>query len=81
MDARHGLRLAKALLAEDDEMKGMHLKRESTVTVRYTSPADHQVHSGSYHFSSTDDRQPVPQAGGVIGIMAHMSNPDKIQRL
>lgn len=73
--------IARMLRAEDPEMKGMHLKRTSDVTLRYTSPADGQVHSGKLHLTVTDDRQPEPKAGGVLNVMANKSRPDKIQKL
>lgn len=73
--------LAKALRDEDPDMKGMHLMRSSKITLRYTSPVDGQIHSGSYYMSSKDDREPTPQAGSVVGILANTSNASKIQRL
>jgi len=73
--------LAKTLRDEDSEMKGMHIKRTTKVMLRYTSPVDGQIHSGSYYVSSTDDEQKAPQPGSVVGILANTSKADKIQRL
>lgn len=73
--------LAKLLRDEDPEMKGMHIKRTTKVMLRYTSPVDGQIHSGSYYVSSKDDEQKAPQPGSVVGILANTSKPDKIQRL
>ena len=71
----------KQLLDEVPAMKGMHYTRTSRLMVRYTSPADRQVHSGSISFSARDDEQQAPQAGSVVGILANTSSPEKIQRL
>lgn len=73
--------LAKALLDDDPEMKGMHITRTSEVTLRYTSPADGQIHTAKYSFFAVGDEKKGPEAGGVITILANTSNPDKIQRL
>lgn len=73
--------LAKMLLDEDPEMKGMHVTRISEVTLRYTSPADDQIHTAKYSFVADGDGQTGPKAGGVINILANTSKPDKIQRL
>lgn len=73
--------LAKELRDEDPDMKGMHIKRTTKVMLRYTSPVDGQIHSGSYYVSSKDDEQKAPQPGSVVGILANTSKPDKIQRL
>lgn len=72
--------LVASIKADTPDYADMTIKRSTKVTVRYTSPADGQVHSSSYNTSGTGTSDPALVEGGTIHIMANKSKPETIQK-
>ncbi|MES2095261.1 MAG: hypothetical protein V4459_00735 [Pseudomonadota bacterium] len=66
-------------LVAEGKVEASDVSRTTRVTVRYTSPADGQVHSGTFKTTSkTPD--PTMVGGGVVSIYASKTDPQKIER-
>jgi hypothetical protein len=58
----------------------MAIKMSTKATVRFTSPADAQIHTSSYTFSGSDAESKALTEGGVVNILASKTRSEKIQR-
>ncbi|WP_260482297.1 hypothetical protein [Sphingomicrobium flavum] len=54
---------------------------EATITVSYLSPADNQQHSATLSFNGRDREFYEINYGGMMKILAHTSEPEKIRKL
>jgi len=69
--------------ANHPQYKGFRLNRETTIDVTYVSPVDQQEHSGKLYDTTHEKEAPFKGKGEgeMIDILAHTSNPEKIQKL
>lgn len=70
-----------AIKAETPDYADMAIERKTVVKVRYTSPADGQIHSSSYRVTTSGNPDPKLVEGGVVHVMASKTRPESIQKM
>jgi hypothetical protein len=73
----------EARKASDPQYASFHIKRETEAEVTYISPVDGVEHQGKLNQTTTDNEAPFKGAseGGLVPILAHTGDANKIQRL